>query len=63
MVEQLDESVGALMAKLDELDLTERTLVIFTFDNGGLPQVRSRTATFNLSLRAGKNPLGGRQGL
>jgi arylsulfatase A-like enzyme len=31
----LDDSVGVLLAKLDELGLAENTLVVFTSDNGG----------------------------
>ena len=34
MVTLLDQHVGAIAAKLDELGLTENTLVIFTSDNG-----------------------------
>ena len=35
MVESVDESVGRVMKKLDELNLSGKTLVIFTSDNGG----------------------------
>jgi arylsulfatase A len=35
MVESIDDSVGRVMAVLDELNLTDNTLVIFTSDNGG----------------------------
>jgi arylsulfatase A-like enzyme len=42
MVEALDENVGRLLAALDELELTGRTLVVFTSDNGGMsPQTDS----------------------
>ncbi|PQO38905.1 aryl-sulfate sulfohydrolase [Blastopirellula marina] len=34
----LDESVGRLLAKLDELKLADKTMVIFTSDNGATPQ-------------------------
>ena len=34
MVETMDEDVGELMAKLDELGIADNTLVIFTSDNG-----------------------------
>ncbi|MEY3898807.1 MAG: hypothetical protein RLZZ214_4329 [Verrucomicrobiota bacterium] len=35
MVRSLDQSVGRLMATLDELKLTDNTLVVFMSDNGG----------------------------
>jgi arylsulfatase A len=35
MVESLDKSVGAIVAELQMRNLTDRTLVIFTSDNGG----------------------------
>jgi arylsulfatase A-like enzyme len=34
MIEAMDDAVGRVMAKLDELNLAEETLVIFTSDNG-----------------------------
>jgi arylsulfatase A-like enzyme len=33
-----DDGVGQLMAKLDELDLADNTVVIFLSDNGGIPR-------------------------
>jgi arylsulfatase A-like enzyme len=56
MIESLDESVGRLMEKVDELGLTERTIFIFTSDNGGLHVLESpgTPATFNRPFRAGK---------
>ncbi|MDC1490330.1 sulfatase [bacterium] len=36
MVECLDENVGRLMAALDQLGLTDNTLVLFSSDNGGI---------------------------
>jgi arylsulfatase A-like enzyme len=51
MIESLDESVGRIMKQLDELGLTENTLVIFTSDNGGLTLNQT---TSNVPLRAGK---------
>ena len=36
MVRALDEAVGRILAALDETGVAERTLVIFTSDNGGL---------------------------
>ncbi len=49
LVESVDDSVGRILEKLDELKLEGRTLLIFTSDNGGL--LRS---TSNVPLRAGK---------
>ena len=41
MVESVDESVGRVMAKLEETGLVERTVVIFMSDNGGVKSVTS----------------------
>ncbi len=38
MVEILDHHVGEVMAALDEVGLTQNTLVVFTSDNGGHPE-------------------------
>lgn len=35
-IHELDETVGKVMAKLDELKLADNTLLIFTSDNGGV---------------------------
>lgn len=59
MIHSLDETVGLVLARLDELKLTERTLVIFTSDNGGLhvPEHVNTPATHNSPFRAGKGHL------
>ena len=49
MIESLDESVGHIRAKLDELKLADNTVVVFTSDNGGRVPTTS-----NLPLRVGK---------
>jgi arylsulfatase A-like enzyme len=56
VIEELDASVGKLLAKLDELQLTEKTIVIFTSDNGGLhvPEGPHKIVTHNTPYRAGK---------
>lgn len=36
MIASVDESVGRILATLDELGLSENTLVVFTADNGGV---------------------------
>ena len=51
MVESVDDSVGMVMATLDRLDLTDKTLVIFTSDNGGV----SPRATSSYPLMGGKS--------
>ncbi|MBD3674457.1 MAG: sulfatase [Planctomycetaceae bacterium] len=35
MVESLDQNVGRVLKRLDELEIADRTLVVFTSDNGG----------------------------
>jgi arylsulfatase A len=55
MVQSVDDAVGRIVATLDELNLTNDTLIIFTSDNGGLsdyPQIHGPTN--NAPLRAGK---------
>lgn len=56
MLESLDDSVGRVVRKLDELNLTDRTIVIFTSDNGGLATLEGpgTPATVNAPLREGK---------
>ncbi len=49
MVESVDDSVGRLLQTLEETGLSQRTLVIFTSDNGGL-----LGPTDNAPLRSGK---------
>jgi arylsulfatase A-like enzyme len=53
MVEAMDQAVGVVLAKLDELHLADRTIVIFMSDNGGL-STSEGWPTSNLPLRAGK---------
>jgi len=55
MVESIDDSVGRIMKKLDELKLTQNTIVIFTSDNGGV--VGRRHITSNAPLREEKSTL------
>ena len=49
MLEHMDNEVGRLLRRLDDLNLTERTIVIFAGDNGGLSRVAD-----NGVLREGK---------
>jgi arylsulfatase A-like enzyme len=48
MIETMDTNVGRLMAKLAELGIADKTLIIFTSDNGG------HSVTSNRPLRGGK---------
>jgi arylsulfatase A-like enzyme len=52
MVQSVDDGVGRIIQTLAELDLAERTLVIFSSDNGGYSRF-----TNNWPLRAGKGVL------
>ena len=54
MVEKLDQNVGKVLAALDRLKLTEKTLVIFTSDNGGLMGNPANPITNNEPLRSQK---------
>lgn len=58
-VQTLDDSVGRLLAHLDGAGIRERTIVIFTSDNGGLhvPEGRHPRVTHNTPFRAGKGYL------
>lgn len=53
MVEAMDQAVGKVLNKLEELNLDENTVVIFMSDNGGLSTSEGHP-TSNLPLRAGK---------
>jgi hypothetical protein len=58
MVESMDESVGRVLKALDEHKLSEKTIVIFTSDNGGLATMEGAVngipATINSPYREGK---------
>ncbi len=58
-LQTLDDSVGRLLAHLDATGLRERTVVIFTSDNGGLhvPEGPHPRVTHNTPFRAGKGYL------
>lgn len=63
MLASVDESVGRILKTLDELELTRKTLVIFTSDNGGVGGYRregvstGKEVTDNAPLRSGKGSL------
>ena len=54
-LESIDEGVGMIVDKLEELSLTDNTLLIFTSDNGG--ESAAAGVTLNGPLRAGKSTL------
>ena len=47
MIAYLDQQVGELVAKIDELGLSQSTLIIFTSDNGPHTESRQDTSQFN----------------
>lgn len=53
MVEAMDEAVGKVLKQLDDSGVADKTLVIFTSDNGGL-STSEGSPTSNLPLRGGK---------
>ena len=53
MIESMDEAVGLVLDKLDELELADNTIVCFTSDNGGVSS-GDAYSTSNLPLRGGK---------
>jgi arylsulfatase A-like enzyme len=62
MIASLDESVGQILRTLDGLGLSEKTLVIFSSDNGGVggyqrEGIVARDVTDNSPLRGGKGML------
>jgi arylsulfatase A len=56
VISHLDNCVGRIVSKLDQLKLSDRTIVVFTSDNGGLHVLESNAtpATHNTPYRAGK---------
>ena len=63
MIASVDESVGRVMAVLDELKLADNTVLIFTSDNGGVGGYeregiqKANNITDNAPLRSGKGSL------
>jgi arylsulfatase A-like enzyme len=50
MIEKVDQNVGKVMDKLNELNLLENTIVVFYSDNGGLwgnPPLKGKKGTLN----------------
>ncbi len=58
LLEELDESVGRIVAAVDEAGLAKQTLIVFVSDNGGLEHEQSgRVVTSNKPLRGEKGTL------
>ena len=63
MIYSVDESVGRVMATLDELKLSDNTVLVFSSDNGGVGGyaregiAKAGGITDNLPLRSGKGSL------
>ena len=60
MIASINESVGRVVAKIDELKLTQNTVVIFASDNGGVggySEIGGKGITNNAPLRGGKGML------
>ena len=62
MIESTDQGVGRIMARLDNLGLTDETIVIFSSDNGGVGGykelgIKGGEITSNAPLRGGKGML------
>lgn len=59
MLESADESLGRIVRELEELQLSERTIILFTSDNGGLATAEGANtpSTINSPLREGKGHL------
>ncbi len=53
LLESVDDSVGRIRARLDQLGLATNTVIVFTSDNGGLVLGKDRP-TSNRPLRSGK---------
>ena len=55
MLESVDTTIGRILKKLDDLKLSDNTIVLFTSDNGGLSVREGGPApTSNAPLRTGK---------
>ncbi|MHC4584719.1 MAG: sulfatase [Planctomycetota bacterium] len=58
MVHSLDENIGRILAKINELGINDNTVVIFFSDNGGyINRYETKAVTDNYPLRSGKGSL------
>ncbi len=56
MIESMDDAIGTLLDTLDRLKIADRTIIVFTSDNGGnmYNEIDGTTPTSNRPLRGGK---------
>ena len=56
MIQSMDDAIGTLLDALDRLKLADKTIIIFTADNGGnmYNEIDGTTPTSNRPLRGGK---------
>ena len=58
MVHSLDENVGRILDKIEELGIADNTIVVFFSDNGGyINKFNNKAVTSNYPLRSGKGSL------
>ena len=58
MVHSLDENVGRVLDKIEELGVADKTIVVFFSDNGGyINKFNKKAVTSNYPLRSGKGSL------
>lgn len=58
MVKSVDDNVGRLLKKLEELGIADNTIVLFISDNGGyINEYKGKRVTDNFPLRSGKGSL------
>ncbi len=57
MVHSMDDAVGTLLDAVDRAGIADRTLIIFTSDNGGYASLDNTESTSNFPLRGGKATL------
>ena len=56
MIASLDENIGRVLNKIEELGISDNTVIVFYSDNGGLATARVNTNN-NYPLRSGKGSL------
>jgi arylsulfatase A len=58
MVKAVDDNMGRLLNRLDDLGIADNTIVIFISDNGGyINEYKNKAVTSNFPLRSGKGSL------